>query len=1012
MSIEDDRTESATPTPPQSTPATRDLSQTAAASRLLRDPGALGGSITRPPVGDETTHASDPRAPGATLLRGEIVDRYVIISPLGQGGMGVVYAAYDPDLDRKVALKLLLPQADGGTHSAGRLLREAQALARLAHPNVVAVHDVGMHGEQVWIAMEFVAGVTLGAWAQLRPRPWPEVVRVLADAARGVAAAHAAGLVHRDLKPDNVMIGGDGRVRVMDFGLAHGRARPDGDSEIGATLESGEPPHTGPAALAVRMTQVGAIQGTPAYMAPEQWRGQEAQAATDQFGWSVMAWELLYGARPFAGENRAELATAVIAGKRQPPPRGRSIPTWVRKLVERGLTSDPARRWPSMAALLAQLERGQAQARVRTTALVLGGLALLGLGGLGWQRWRHTQQVTACEAAGVEVDALWSDETRAALRAAFAATGVSYAATTTDKILPWLDAHATALAQAHTKVCMHAEVERSWDADTTERARWCLDERRDALASLVGELIQADPDILDRAVGIAAGLRNVDPCLDADDLRRQPVPPADARATVEALRARLTLADTLQYTGKYARGLEVAGAARVEATALGWDPLTAALYVREGQLLNKTGSFAPAEAALMEGYDRAVASGAWEVAGAAATQLIFLLGNERGQFAEAMRWVGHAEAIAAHTNDPAGLQQAQRLSFRATLHHKLGEITQARPLYEQAIALRERALGPDHPDVANTLYNFGNFLGSTGSYAEARLLLERALTVRERALGPDHPSVLMIGSGIASTYRATGDLVKARALQERALADTERVMGPDHPDVAGCLNDLAGTLSTLGEYAPALALQQRALAITEKSVGPDHPDIALRVNNLASILLDAGEPAKARPLYARALALWEKKLGPDHPNLAVILNNLGDIHRLDGDNVGARALYRRSLAIREAKLGPDNPKVAAVLIKLANLELEDGHPAETLALVDRAFKIYDAHEGLLPGEIDAHFNRAQALVATGGDRTRALADAEFARSEYHKLGPGKVKVLAEIEAWISKQNSKQNAKQN
>jgi len=1005
MSIEDDRTGSATPAPPQSTPATRDLTQTAAASRLFRDPGALDGSITRPPVGDEMTQASDSRAPGATLLRGEIVDRYVIISPLGQGGMGVVYAAYDPDLDRKVALKLLLPQAGGATHSAGRLLREAQALARLAHPNVVAVHDVGMHGEQVWIAMEFVAGVTLGAWAQQRPRPWPEVVRVLADAARGVAAAHAAGLVHRDLKPDNVMIGADGRVRVMDFGLAHGRAAADGG--LGTTLESGGEPHTGPAALAVRMTQAGTIQGTPAYMAPEQWQGQEAQAATDQFGWSVMAWELLYGERPFVGESRVALAAAVIAGKRQPPPRGRSIPKWLRKLVERGLASDPARRWPGMAALLTRLERGQAQSRVRTTALVLGGVALLGLGALGWQRWRHTQQVAACDAAGVEIGLLWNDEARAGLRSAFAATGVGYAATTADKIMPWLDVQATALARAHTQVCMHAEVERSWDADTVERARWCLDERREALASLVGELTQADTETLDKAVAAAAGLRSVDPCLDADDLRRQPVPPAEARETVEALRARLALADTLQYTGQYARGLEVAKAARIEASTLGWAPLTAALYAREGVLLAMTGAFAPAEAALMDAYDRAVASGAWEVASAAATRLIFVLGYHRGQFAEALRWVGHAEAVAAHTDDHAGLQEAQRLSFRATVHHKLGEVPQARARYEQALALRERALGLDHPDVANSMYNFGNFLGSTGSYAEARHLLERALEIQERVLGPDHPSSLMTISSLASTHRAMGDPAKARALQELALASSERALGPDHPRVAGCLNDLAGTLSTLGEYTQALAYQERALAITEKLHGPDHPDIARSVNNLAGILFDAGEATKARPLFERGLALWEKKLGPDHPNVAVSLNNLGDIHRVEGDNAGARALYRRSLAIRETKLGPDNPKVAAVLVKLANLELEDQHPAEALALVGRAFKIYDAHEGLLPGEIDAHFNRAQALVATGGDRTGALADAEFARSETDKLGPGKVEVLAEIEAWVSKQNSKQ-----
>ncbi|MBK7825056.1 serine/threonine-protein kinase [Nannocystis sp.] len=204
------------------------------------------------------------------LTRGADIGRFTLLGKLGSGGMGVVYAAHDPELDRKVALKVLLPVRDGGPNAAGRarLLREAQALARLSHPNVVAVHDVGTFEGDVWIAMEFVAGQTLDAWARERPRGWPEVLRVLVDAAQGVAAAHAVGLVHRDLKPENVMIGGDGRVRVMDFGLAHGRALTDASLELASTAAADGRARPELDALAAQLTQLGAVQGTPAYMDP------------------------------------------------------------------------------------------------------------------------------------------------------------------------------------------------------------------------------------------------------------------------------------------------------------------------------------------------------------------------------------------------------------------------------------------------------------------------------------------------------------------------------------------------------------------------------------------------------------------------------------------------------------------------------------------------------------------------------------------------------------------------
>ena len=250
-----------------------------------------------------------------------MVGRYVVIGKLGAGGMGVVYAAYDPELDRKVAVKLLRAGVGASVDARTRLLREAQALARLAHPNVVAVHDTGSVGERVWLAMEFIDGQTLAAWCAAQPQRrsrWREVLAVMMRAGRGLQAAHAAGLVHRDFKPDNVMVGVDGRVCVMDLGLAR--------HDRNGSTRAGEPawhPGAGQGVLSLHLTQAGAVMGTPSYMAPEQFEGAEVTPAADVFAFSVTLWEALYGVRPFAGETIVALVSNLIAGRVQAPPRGR-----------------------------------------------------------------------------------------------------------------------------------------------------------------------------------------------------------------------------------------------------------------------------------------------------------------------------------------------------------------------------------------------------------------------------------------------------------------------------------------------------------------------------------------------------------------------------------------------------------------------------------------------------------------------------------------------------------------
>ncbi len=310
--------------------------------------------------------------------------------------MGVVYGAYDPELDRKIALKLL-----GGSQSAedevarARLLREAKAMARLAHPNVVVVHDVGVYGGQIFLAMEFLGGGTLRSWLTSARRSPRDVLKVFVAAGRGLMAAHAAGLVHRDFKPENVLLDKEGRPRVVDFGLARDANLVEQDSgdaaAVAATVSALLDPSSSPGHLDT-LTRTGAVMGTPAYMAPEQIVGEATTERTDQFSFCVALHEALYGERPFGGDSLLRLLHNVTRGNLAPVPEDHEVPAWIRRALVRGLRSEPRERWPSMAALIVALEDDPAGRHRRWLFLGLGLAVVLATLLVGGQTVRHRQQ--------------------------------------------------------------------------------------------------------------------------------------------------------------------------------------------------------------------------------------------------------------------------------------------------------------------------------------------------------------------------------------------------------------------------------------------------------------------------------------------------------------------------------------------------------------------------------------------------------------------------------------------
>ncbi|MFP2963151.1 serine/threonine-protein kinase, partial [Myxococcus sp. 1LA] len=281
------------------------------------------------------------------------VGRYHILETLGAGGMGAVYSAYDPELHRRVAIKLLHPDANPAARSDGssRLLREAQAMARLSHPNVVSVYDAGTFAGRVFIAMERVDGLSLRHWLRAEHRTWREVLDLFRQAGRGLAAAHAAGLVHRDFKPANVLVSKEGRAQVTDFGLARNTADLEA-AEAGRGTTPALPRMAPEDLLQTALTEAGLVMGTPAYMPPEQHEDGRIDARGDQFSFCASLYEALYGQLPFNGKRPDEYLEEARTGRVRPPPRGSRVPAWVLRAVTRGLSPVPEARFPSMGVLL------------------------------------------------------------------------------------------------------------------------------------------------------------------------------------------------------------------------------------------------------------------------------------------------------------------------------------------------------------------------------------------------------------------------------------------------------------------------------------------------------------------------------------------------------------------------------------------------------------------------------------------------------------------------------------
>jgi tetratricopeptide (TPR) repeat protein/predicted Ser/Thr protein kinase len=891
--------------------ATPDAAPALSPDSVLPSGGALAGDLWERLAAELAQIESDAQA----LAAGSRIGRYVVIERLGSGGMGAVYAAYDPELDRQVAVKVLRHDLFGGRGAPHEWLRrEAQALARLSHPNVVTIHDVGSDEGRLFLAMERVEGADLRSWLAARPRSRREILALFRAIGEGLAAAHAAGLVHRDFKPQNVIVGGDGRPRILDFGLAQAADAPTGPA-------AHEPEASAPDTSPARSRRVPApegrtprLVGTPAYMAPEQLVGGPVDARSDQYAFCLALWEALCGERPFATHSLTRLAESRAAGTPSAPAPGVELPSHLRKLLQRGLAPSPDDRFPSMDALVAEL-RETATARRWAAAAALVALAAI-------LAWTLRERVPACRGADELLSSVWSASRRSSMAAAFAASGRPRAADAAQRVAHALDRWAASWAEMRTDACLATRVRGEQSEALLDLRVACLDRRRDEARAFVDLLVVADETTVAEAPRAVLGVAPIAVCADPRLLSAPAPPPTDADdgALLAELQDELAEAKALRDLGRPAEAAQAARALVGRLEALGapltagvaaarWAaPLEAESHYLLADLEDLRGDFDTAESHLFAAWAAAVRGGHEEYVARSLNLLLWLDGNDRADLASGRAWAELAEATLDRMDAGPWL--------RAEYHNNLGAAFQTAGLAEEslqqhelALALRQQLYGPDSYEVAKSLNNLGSAYFTAARFREAESYYQRALEIVQAALGA-HPATAMAWSNVGSSLIELGDAEAAREAHRRSLDIRRSLFGEESLWAAISIGNL-GFADLVDRPADAPAHFEAMRRALESALPADHPYQAYPLSGLGRARLALGEPAAAVPLLERALALWESTgaasahdLATDRFALARALWESGrdrrralDLARLARDGLAALAV--ESLPLRD-----------------------------------------------------------------------------------------------------------------
>jgi tetratricopeptide (TPR) repeat protein len=817
---------------------------------------------------------------------GDRIGRYRLIDRLGAGGMGVVFVADDPELDRRVALKLVRPEARSEPAIVAQvdLVVEAQAMAKLQHPNVVTVHDVGVDRGRVFVAMELVDGVTLRDWIAAERRPWRQVVTAFVGAARGLAAAHRAGLVHRDFKPDNVLIDRDGVARLADFGLA----RPPADHHERARA------------------------GSPPYMAPEQHDGAPVTEAADQFAFAAALWEAVFGALPFAGNDVAELAAAKRLGRIAPPPRGRA-PAWLAAVLGRCLAPAPAQRFASLTALERALERGLGRRRravlATAVAVAAGAFAVGGLGASG-------VMVAPCGGAAGEIARTWNAEARDRVTGHLRGLG-DYATGEAARLSGELARFADGWAGSHRAACL-ASARGELTAALYEQQLACLERSRMALEATLDVLAHVPRDRLSDAIVAARSLPDASRCRSEALVTGLPAPPPARAADAGQLASELERVRIRTLAREPDAGA-AAAAAVTRAEALGHAPLVARAYLIDGLALRLRDDAGPAIDALDRAASTALGAGDDAAFVEAYARELFAIGSTEAsrlppRARDALGALPYVEQIALRLGAAAGFARPLLYNNAGLVRRSAGDNAGARAWFEKALA--EPRTREGEIELAGA---FGNLALVLDDPVRSRELLARERAILERLLGPDH--VMTLDAALKASIFVAQPGAAAAAL--RPLCERYRRF---HPTTAGsrialCAYQLGWLAEERGDRAEARA----ELASIPADGGPqDRVGRAIR-----SYLADAPDQAlrEARDAIGRLQGQWWTQI---YAVDALIVAAQADVRRGHPDDaiasLGQAVTLLDGLAAVEA--GADRPRrLARVQAQLAILEATRDRPA-------------------------------------------------------------------------------------
>ena len=958
---------------------------------------ALVGDAARAARQQSTRDERAPAAPLPVFDRGVRLGRYLVLDVIGAGGMGVVLSAYDHQLDRKVALKLvrLVASARERAELEPRLMREARAVAQLSHPNVVMVHDVGTFDGLPFMAMELIDGLTLRRWLEVKGRTTREVLDALAQAGRGLQAAHAAGLVHRDFKPENVLVEtATSRVRVTDFGLAR------------SSMRTGSTPIAEPSLPTVRatpfsegdptqpdVTRASAVVGTPAYMAPEQWTAAAIDARADQFSFCAVLFEALTGERPFA------TAGQFVAPLWPKSPRF-SISGRLKHAIERGLALDPQKRFDSMQPLLQALEW---RPRRLLVPAVAAGVVLVSAAGLvGW----FAARPPTCGQTSLPVEQVWSAPRRASIQQRLLQLAgpdpTPQGLADVDATMRALDSAIGSFSAGWSAQALdscRATLVRRDEPELTHAARQsCLRRQLESLDALVEQLIGADAAVAIRAREMALQLPRPMLCAELQALLSVPAAPASARVEVEAAQRAFARAQVSLLSGSWAAGAEQAKTITATARALGYRPLLAQAEWLEGWFGLRLGRLDDAEKRWQQALADAVAVKDDATAARAATELAWVIASERGTFAEAHSMADLAAALVARGgNDP---------DLAGKLENNLGAIAQeendyaaAASHYQRALQLRLQIFGEQHPETLKVMANLALNLTRQGRHADAVAQLQKVLALQRAALGPRHPMIATTLVNLADSLEQTEGFQPALERYREALELRRATLGDRHPLTITTHSDLGRALERALLFDEARAEHQLAIELAEAAFGGDSLQATLALEGLARHHTRRGQHAEALSLWSKILDADRRRDGGAGPETTSARRERALAQIDAGQQPAGVAELEATLAQVETRDGASHANTVALLLDLGRQRVMQRQPALARPLLERALTAATL-DGWAPAALaEIEFLLAQAVWNEPRERDAALQLAARAQAHYQAAVPSPALELANVQAW-------------